>query len=148
MYGPGGKIVAWLVPCNEHAVVFSYMSQEPLRQAIAAIKQGKPDLAGDAEVAKVAALLPSGAAWSMYVSPKGIFDFLNQTMAAALPPGSGVKIPEFRPDTPDGDGRDQRSRRSGGSTDRSGRGRQGDRPSCRGETRQYPADNVRETYER
>ncbi len=63
MYGPGGKITAWLVPCNEHAVVFSYMSQGPLRQAVAAIKEGKPDLAADAEVAKVVALLPPGAAW-------------------------------------------------------------------------------------
>ena len=26
MYGPGGKIVAWMVPCNEHTVAFSYMS--------------------------------------------------------------------------------------------------------------------------
>jgi hypothetical protein len=95
MYGPGGKITAWLAACNEHTVVFSYMDREPLRRVIAAIKQGKPDLAGDAEVAKVAALLPSGATWSVYCSPKGIFDFVKQTMAAALPPGSGMKIPEF-----------------------------------------------------
>ena len=94
MYGPGGKITAWIVPCDDRTVVFSYMGQEPLRRAIAAIKQGKPDLAADAEMAKVAALLPSGATWSVYCSPKGILDFVNQTMAAALPPGSAVKIPE------------------------------------------------------
>ncbi len=100
MYGPGGKITAWIVPCNEHAVVFSYMSRESLRQTIAAIKQGKPDLAADAEIAKVAALLSPGATWSVYCSPKGIFDFVNRTMAAALPPGSGLKIPEFGPTPP------------------------------------------------
>ncbi len=100
MYGPGGKIVAWMVPCNEHTVVAGYMSQEPLLRAIAAIKAGKPGLASDAEIAKVAALLPPGAACSVYVSPKGFFDFLNRTMAAALPPGSGVKIPEFGPTPP------------------------------------------------
>ena len=100
MYGPGGKIVAWMVPCNEHTVVAGYMSQEPLLRAIAAIKAGKPGLASDAEIAKVAALLPPGAACSVYVSPKGFFDFLNRTMAAVLPPGSGVKIPEFGPTPP------------------------------------------------
>ena len=71
MYGPGGKIVAWLVPCNEQTVVFSYMSQEPLGRAIAAIKQGKPGLAADAEVAKVAALLPPGAIGSRVLQPQG-----------------------------------------------------------------------------
>ncbi len=100
MYGPGGKIVAWMVACNEHTVVVGYMSQEPLRRAIAAIKQGKPGLAGDAGVAKVAALLPSGATWSAYLSPKGTFDFADRMMAAVLPPGSGVKIPEFGPTPP------------------------------------------------
>jgi hypothetical protein len=100
MYGPGGKIVAWMVPCNEHTVVFGYMSQEPLRRAIAAIKQGKPGLAGNAGVADVAALLPSGATCSVYWSPKGIFDFASQMMAAVLPPGTGVKIPDFGPTPP------------------------------------------------
>ncbi len=100
MYGPGGKIVAWLVPCNERTVVFSYMRQGPLGRAIAAIKQGKPDLAADADVAKVAVLLPPGAVGIAYCSPKGIVDFVNRTLAAALPPGSGVKIPEIGPTPP------------------------------------------------
>jgi hypothetical protein len=100
MYGPSGKIVAWLVPCNEHTIVAGYMSQERLRRAMAAIKQHKPGLAGDAGVAKVAALLPSGATCIAYASPKGILDFINRMMAAALPPGSGVKIPEFGPTPP------------------------------------------------
>ncbi len=95
MYGPGGKITAWVAPCTEHTVVFSYASQESVRQAIAAIKQRKPDLAADVGVAKVAALLPPGAAWSFYCSPKGLFDFVKQTLAAAPPPASSVKIPEF-----------------------------------------------------
>jgi hypothetical protein len=95
MYGPGGKIVAWIVPCNEHTVIFSYMGQEPLWRAIAAIKQDKPGLAGNADVAKVVALLPSGTTWSMYLSPKGMFDSLRRTMAFMLPPGTAPKIPEF-----------------------------------------------------
>jgi ferredoxin-NADP reductase len=76
------------------------MGQDPLGRAIAAIKQHKPDLAADAEVAKVAALLPSDATWIAYCSPQGLFDFVKQTMAAALPAGSPVKIPAFGPTPP------------------------------------------------
>jgi hypothetical protein len=95
MFGPGGKIVAWIVPCDEHTVLFSYTSGEPLRQAIAAIKEGKRGLADDAAVAKVAALLPSGTSWSFYVSPKGGFDFVRRITTMALPAGTKVHIPEF-----------------------------------------------------
>ena len=95
MYGPGGKITIWVVPCSEHAVVMSYGGQSSLRQAMAVIKEGKPGLAANEELAKVAALLPSGTTWVAYLSPKGIVDFVNRTIAAALPPGIGVKVPEF-----------------------------------------------------
>ena len=44
---------------------------------IEAIKQGKPGLAGDAGVAKTAALLPSGAKAVIYLSPAGAIEFLN-----------------------------------------------------------------------
>lgn len=100
IYGPGGKIVAWVVPCNDRSVVLSYMGQEPLRRMIAAIQEGKAGLAGDAGVAKVTALLPPGATWSGYCSPKGLFDFLSRTIAAAAPHARGVKIPEFAPTPP------------------------------------------------
>ena len=46
--GKDGKLVAWLAPADEHTLVFAYVSEESLRRAIAAIKQGKPGLAGDA----------------------------------------------------------------------------------------------------
>jgi hypothetical protein len=100
MYGPGGKIAISMVACDEHTIVFSYMSEEPLRRAIAAIKQGQPGLAGNADVAKVAALLPPDATWVMYFSPKGTFSFVSQTLAAAIPAGNGPKIPEFGPTPP------------------------------------------------
>lgn len=100
MYGPGGKITAWLVPCTEHTVVFSYFGKEPLREVIAAIKQGKPDLAADVEVAKVSAMLPAGATWTAYCSPKGILDFIKLTLAAGPASGAAAKIPEFGPTPP------------------------------------------------
>jgi hypothetical protein len=95
MYGPGGKIVAWVVPCDEQTVVFSYMGEERLSPVIAAVKQGKPGLAEDAGIAKVVVLLPSDVTWSGFVSPKGVFDSLRGLMAFMLPPGTAPKIPEF-----------------------------------------------------
>ena len=100
MYGPGGKILAWIVPCNEHTVVISYMSPERLQHVIALIKQGKPGLAADAEVAGVTALLPSGTTWSGYLSPKGMFDMVVRVMVPMLPPGTWAKFPEFRETPP------------------------------------------------
>jgi hypothetical protein len=94
MYGPGGKIVAWIVPCKEDTVVFSYMGEERLRGAIASIKEGKPGLEGNAEVAKAAALLPKDATWVGYLSLNGTCDFIKQ-MVAAVPAASGVKFPTF-----------------------------------------------------
>jgi len=95
MYGPGGKIVAWVVPCNEHMVVFSSMGQDRLRRAIAAIIEGKQGLAGDTEIAKVAASLPLNGAWRLYVSPGGVCDLVKSVAAWALPPHNTMKIFEF-----------------------------------------------------
>jgi hypothetical protein len=96
MYGPGGKIVAWAVPCNEHTVVFGYGSKEYLRETITAVKDGKAGLADDEGVAKSAALLPRRAAWRFYVSPQGVFSLFKRVIVAAAPPGANLGvIPEF-----------------------------------------------------
>ena len=61
MIGPGGKTVAWLAPADEHTILLGYINKEPLERTILAIRQGKPGLAKDADVAKTAKLLPPGA---------------------------------------------------------------------------------------
>ena len=94
MYGPGGKITAWIVPCDEHTVVLSYISKEHVRDAIAAVKEDKPGLAGEPAMAKAAAMLPK-ASWRLYLSPKGLLDFVKRAAATALPPGVNLPIPEF-----------------------------------------------------
>jgi hypothetical protein len=95
IYGPDGKIVAWLVPGDEHSVVIGYVKQDLLLRTIAAIKQGKPGLGDNREVAKVRAMLGGCSTFSMYFSPKGILDFARRMTAIVLPPGANVKIPDF-----------------------------------------------------
>jgi hypothetical protein len=94
MYGPGGKMVARIVPVDENTVLFSYAGDEPLHQAIAAVKQGKPGLSGDEGIAKVAKLLPRGARCRIYFSPSGLLDFVKRAANLAAP-GTPLRIPEL-----------------------------------------------------
>jgi hypothetical protein len=100
MYGSGGKIVAWIVPCDEHSVIFSYGSKEHVLKAIAAVKEGKPGLADDAKVAKAAALLPKSASWRFFCSPKGVLNFGKRVMTAVMPAGANMNVPEFGETSP------------------------------------------------
>ena len=99
MLGPGGKLVGWVVPAGEHAVVFCY-DKTLLKRTIEAVKQGAPGLAANSDVAKTAALLPSDAAVVGYVSPQGVMGFVRQLFASAAESGAPVPdLPEF-PATP------------------------------------------------
>jgi hypothetical protein len=101
MYGPGGKLVGWFAAADKQTVVFGYVDKKHVQQAIAAIKQGKPGLAGNAGVAKTAALLPSHAVMVAVLSPAGILAFVKRAAATVIPPEaqSNLKLPEF-PKTP------------------------------------------------
>ncbi len=96
-----GKIVACLAPADKHTVVVGYGSKDLLRQTIQAVRQGKPGLAGSANVAKTAALLPKAAPFILYQSPQGLVGLVRQVLPAAMPPGVAlpITIPEF-PATP------------------------------------------------
>jgi hypothetical protein len=97
MVGPGGKIVAWLAAPDKHTVVFGY-SKQAVQEALEA--KGRPGLAGDADLAKTAALLPPGAACVGYLSPAGTIEFVKRMIPLVMPAGPGLPtIPEF-PKTP------------------------------------------------
>jgi hypothetical protein len=100
-FGPGKKLVAWATPVDERTVVLGYVDREHLQRTIRTIKQGKPGLAADPEVARTTALLPSGAPWVAVWSPRGTIDLVKRTINAFAPDGdkAGGKIPEF-PATP------------------------------------------------
>jgi hypothetical protein len=96
-FGPGGKVVAWVVPADEHYVVLGYVSKEHLQRAMGAIRQGNRSLASDAGVAKTAALLPSGATAAVYLNPAEMIGFVQRMVPALTPPEANVKLtlPEF-----------------------------------------------------
>ncbi len=99
LFGPEGKLNAWIVPADKHTVVVGYVNKELLQRTIEAVKQGKPGLAGRSEVKKTAALLPSDAVAVGYLSPSGLIDFLKQVVPSFAPPGANLTFPEF-PQTP------------------------------------------------
>jgi hypothetical protein len=92
MFGPGGKVVYWLAAADGHTTVFGYGKQS-VKEAIDAIKQGRPGLWQDADLAKTAALLPPGAPLVGYLSPKGTLEFVKRMVVMAVPPGA--KSPEY-----------------------------------------------------
>ncbi|MCR4412365.1 MAG: hypothetical protein NUV77_08075 [Thermoguttaceae bacterium] len=101
MFGPGGKLVAWLAVADEHTVMVGYTHKAHLERAIQALKQGKPGLGAQADVVKTAGLLPKDATIVVYLSPRGMLAFFQRMIAAVAPPQAAAKIqvPEF-PATP------------------------------------------------
>lgn len=100
-FGPEGKVTGWIVPVDEHNVVLGYVNKDLLQQTIDALKQGKPALAANAEIAKTAAMLPPDAVTVVYISPQGTIEFVKQTVLAAIPFAGNLKddLPDF-PKTP------------------------------------------------
>ena len=105
-FGPGGKLKTLIVAVDEHTVAISFGDSGPLvMRAIAALKQPSEALAGDADVAKVAAMLPAGSQWVGYVSPSGAVAFVKWVVDTMMPEASyGYKpnIPDFPASPPIG----------------------------------------------
>jgi hypothetical protein len=99
-FGSGGKIVAWLVPADQHTVLMGWVNKDRLEQVLAAVKESKPDLAAHEDVAKSVALLPKNAVATAYLSPQGLIHFVQRV--GAMLPGAPLKpgaLPDF-PKTP------------------------------------------------
>lgn len=61
MYGPGGKLSAYMVPADAHTVLFAYFGDDVLRRGLAAFEGKAGTLIADEQVAKTLKLLPAGA---------------------------------------------------------------------------------------
>ena len=96
MFGPEGKINAWIVPADEHSVVVGYVNQKLLQRTIDAVKQGKPGLAGLAEVKQTAALLPSDAVAVGYVSLSGLATLSSRSSPLSPRRARTCTFPSFR----------------------------------------------------
>lgn len=101
MFGSGGKMDIYFAAADQETVVGAYVSQKQLIPAVKAIQEGKPQFSDEAGVAKTAAMLPQGAQWLGFLSPRGGAAFVARMVKAMVPPGAQAvpEIPEF-PETP------------------------------------------------
>lgn len=113
LFGPTGKMVAFIVPADEHTILATYTTRRLLRRSLKAVQGTAAGLAADPGVAQTAAMLPSGAQWVGYISPKGVMEYVKRVVPALKPedktgPGQTPSdafskwcagLPEF-PDTP------------------------------------------------
>lgn len=101
LFGPGGKVVAYVAAVDKHHVAMGYVNQDRLIETIKAIKAGDAGLAGDADVKTTAALLPADAAAVAYLSPRGTIQFVRRIIPMMSPEEANIdqKMPDF-PKTP------------------------------------------------
>ncbi len=100
MFGPGGKMVVFMAPADKHTIVAAYTGKKLLQECLEVAQGTKPGLAADPDVAKTAAMLPAGAQWVGYISPKGTIDFIKRVIPVFTPEGiDAPELPEF-PQTP------------------------------------------------
>lgn len=101
MFGSGGKMDVYMTVADQQTVVGAYISPKQLTPAVKAIQEGKPLLTDEAGVAQTAAMLPPGAQWLGFLSPRGGAAFMARMIKTIVPPGTpGIpEIPEF-PETP------------------------------------------------
>jgi len=103
LFGPGGEIAVFFAAADDHTIVASYTGKKLLQQSLEAVKGTSPGLAGDPGLAKTAAMLPSGAQWVGYISPKGTIDFVKRVIPLFAPEGKAASdLPEFPPTPPIG----------------------------------------------
>ncbi|HKD36521.1 MAG TPA: hypothetical protein VKB78_06960 [Pirellulales bacterium] len=100
MFGPEGKLNIYLAAIDDTTVALSYVTPDAISRVKAACSNVQSSLASDADIAQTTKLLPDGAQWVVYLSPKGLFDFITTAMQAAAPPGGAMPaLPPF-PQTP------------------------------------------------
>jgi hypothetical protein len=101
LFGPEGKLNVYVAPIDDTTVGLSYVNPENIARVKAACKNPSTSLAVDADIAQTAKLLPAGAQWVGYLSPKGFVDFISAMMMgfAGGPGGAAPMIPAF-PQTP------------------------------------------------
>lgn len=98
MVGADGKMKIYVAPADDHAVVMAYTSLERLKAALDFYRSKQPGLANDASIAKVAAALPPGSQFVVYVSLSGMAQVIQQT-ATSMVGIQPTAIPDF-PESP------------------------------------------------
>ncbi len=99
LFGPNGKLKAYLAAADDKTVVMAYVSQANFARTISAVKNPQTSLSADANVSDTAQMLWRDALWIGYVSPKGFMDFTMGMLQQMAPPGAMPQMPPF-PDSP------------------------------------------------
>jgi hypothetical protein len=97
MFGPGGKLTAYIAPADADTVAMAY-SKEALRATLDSVKNKGEALAADEDIQRTLKLLPGDAQWIGFLSPKGVVDS-GKTIVQQVAPGIPGQLPPF-PDTP------------------------------------------------
>ena len=96
MFGPEGKLNVYVVPIDETTIALSYVTPDNIARIKAACKNPGTSLGADADIAQTAKLLPAGAQWIAYLSPKGFVDFVGSFMMG-MAGGAGGAMPMIPP---------------------------------------------------
>ena len=100
MFGPDEKLNVYMAPVNKTTVAMCYVKPENILHVKAACENPQASLAADSDIAETAKLLPKGAQWVCYISPKGFMELISSVMLNVLPPGQAPPaLPAF-PQTP------------------------------------------------
>lgn len=100
LFGAEGKLNIYLAAIDDTTVAMSYVNQDGIGRVKAACANVQSSLASDPDIEQTAKLLPNGAQWVAYLSPRGLFDFVMTSMRAAAPQGGQIPaLPPF-PQTP------------------------------------------------
>jgi hypothetical protein len=100
LFGADGKSTALMAKVDDRRLALSYAGAREIDEVVEAIRQGKPGLGADEQLRATAALLPPGAPWAAYVSPKGYMAYTMRLMQPMFEQfGMPFQMPEF-PDSP------------------------------------------------
>jgi hypothetical protein len=94
VFGKEAKISTSMTAMGKDLVLSRYAPASALKKLVNA---SSPGLAGDAAVAKTAALLPKGHQWALYISPKGAHDTVKRIKAALDEQSDSPAFPDTPP---------------------------------------------------
>src|SRR5205085_11715862 len=77
LFGPEGKLDAYIAPADGKTVVMAYTSEAALKKALATYRSSKESPQLDPLIRETAVLLPEGAQWVGFLSPAGMMEFVR-----------------------------------------------------------------------
>jgi hypothetical protein len=102
MFGPEGKISVFVAPVGKNQIAVAYVSLEELKVLMKAAQNPQAGLAQDADIRRIAALLPEKSQWVGFFSPQGAEAFARNMATLFGGEEQAKMIPKFPPSLPIG----------------------------------------------